>query len=500
MNAFQGRHEPILLDAPPASAPTQVDTRDEPRVVTEGWWYAHGEIRNGPCSSKQIDELLRAGNIDSNTLVWREGRLTWKPVREVPELTGPGQPARQADADVGFLQSVRQGEKPTSLIWWITAFILAVALAWFAIEFHLPEKASMAYAAGVAFGALLIPAVGVGIASLWGEGPSRSKTLKVFVGCAAVLLVTSSFNTLLERGYAQRWLNYSNLTAEEFSAQAIRCMRIGDVKCQEENLRDFIRLRPADAAAAGQLGVLLNRRGRHDEAIVQFRRALEFGAGTYDLFAYMADSYEKRGELPQAIEWSYKALSVVPTLVDVRRKLASLLVRSQRPYEALSLLQGYDNQLEARGLQAYFVAQRISIETSIGQTAGDKSVERNAIRLPVFGGHYFAPVSIALDRPRPFMVDTGASVTSLSERVLRDSKAEYKVLDPAVRMTTADGRRIFAKSIVVAAIKVGPFELKNVPAITCAECISLLGQASLSKFDMQTVRAQGLDFLLLAPR
>lgn len=98
------------------------------------------------------------------------------------------------------------------------------------------------------------------------------------------------------------------------------------------------------------------------------------------------------------------------------------------------------------------------------------------------------------------MVDTGASLTSMSESLLRDSKAAYKVLDPAVRMTTADGRKVVAKSIMLDAMKVGPFELKNVPAITCADCVSLLGQASLSKFDMQSVRAQGVDFLLLAQR
>lgn len=49
-------------------------------------------------------------------------------------------------------------------------------------------------------------------------------------------------------------------------------------------------------------------------------------------------------------------------------------------------------------------------------------------------------------------------------------------------------------------MKVGPFELKNVPAVVCADCVSLLGQASLTKFDMQSVRAQGVDFLLLAQR
>lgn len=499
MDAIEGRREPVFIERMQMRDAPATDSGAAAAPAPDGWWYAHGEARNGPLSSTAIEDLLREGTIDADTLVWREGRMAWKPIHEVPELARGRLSSRVLD-NVGFLRTARDREKPVSAVWWMAAIVLAAALVAFAVKFHLPEKASIPYAVGVAFGALLLPAIGVGIASLWGDGPSRSKGLKVFVGCAIAVLATSTFSTLLERGYAQRWLNYSNLTAEDFWAQAIKCMRIGDARCQEDNLRDFVRLRPDDAVGAARLGILLNQRGKHAEAIVQFKRSLELGAGTYDLFSYLADSHEKLGHTQEAIEWSYKALSVVPTLVDVRRQLAGLLVRSQRPYEALSLLQGYDSQLEARGQQAYFVAQRISIETSIDQAAGEKTGERAALRLPVYGGHFFAPVSIGNDKPRPFMVDTGASLTSMSESLLRDSKAAYKVLDPAVRMTTADGRKVVAKSIMLDAMKVGPFELKNVPAITCADCVSLLGQASLSKFDMQSVRAQGVDFLLLAQR
>ncbi|MBB3181826.1 GYF domain-containing protein [Variovorax sp. Sphag1AA] len=499
MDAFEGRREPVFLDQMQEPGAPAMEPRDAAAPVTHGWWYANGEARSGPLSSEQIEDLLRAGTIDADTLVWREGRMAWKAVHEVPELSRGRLSGRTLD-DVGFMRTARRREKPVSAVWWLVALVLAAALVWSALKFHLPENAAIPYAVGVAFGALLIPLIGVGIASLWGDGPSRSKGVKVFVGCAMAVLATSTFSTLLERGYTQRWLNYSNLTAEDFLAQAGKCMRIGDLKCQEENLRDFVRLRPDDAVGAGRLGILLNQRGKHDEAVAQFKRSLELGAGTYDLFSYLADSHEKLGHTPEAIEWSYKALSVVPTLVDVRRKLAGLLVRSQRPYEALSLLQGYDSQLEARGQQAYFVAQRISIETAIDQAAGEKTGERTALRLPVYGGHFFAPVSIGSDKPKPFMVDTGATLTSMKESLLRDSRAVYKVLDPAVRMTTADGRKVVAKSIMLESMKVGPFELTNVPAIACAECISLLGQASLSKFDMQSVRSQGVDFLMLAPR
>jgi clan AA aspartic protease (TIGR02281 family) len=244
----------------------------------------------------------------------------------------------------------------------------------------------------------------------------------------------------------------------------------------------------------------LNERDKHEEAIVELKKSIDLGAGAYDLFAYYADSHEKLGHTGDAIEWSYKALSVAPSLVDVRARLAGLLLKTHRPYEALSLLQAYDSQLEAKGMRPYFAAQRISIETAIDKAEPEKNEERMALRLPMFAGHFFAPVTLGSGKPKPFMVDTGASLTSLSEALLRDSKAVYRVVDPKIQMTVADGRKVEAKAVVVESIKVGPFELKNVPAVVCTDCVSLLGQASLSKFDMQSVRAQGVDFLLLAHR
>lgn len=172
---------------------------------------------------------------------------------------------------------------------------------------------------------------------------------------------------------------------------------------------------------------------------------MDLGAGAYDLFAYYADSHEKLGHTGDAIEWSYKALSVAPSLVDVRGRLASLLLKTHRPYEALSLLQAYDSQLEAKGMRPYFAAQRISIETAIDKAEPEKNEERMALRLPMYAGHFFAPVTLGSGKPKPFMVDTGASLTSLSEAMLRDSKAVYRVVDPKVLMTVADGRKVAAK-------------------------------------------------------
>lgn len=496
MGENEARKEPVLGDAWKSDV---AHAQDRSQPLTEGWLYAEGANRIGPLTSAQIEELIQAGTIPQDTMFWREGRLTWMPLHQIPELSNGRVAPPAAAEEISFLRS-RPNDSPVGLPLWGTAFLLGISLIGFALTFHLPEKATLPYALGVGFGALLVPAIAVGLSSLWGDGPSKRKSLKVFVGTSLVLLTASSATVLTERGYAQRWLNKANMTAEDFKAQAVKCARVGDLRCQEGSLREFIRLQPDDAVAVARLGIVLNERGKHDEAIAQLKRSQELGAGTYDLFAYLADSHEKLGNTGEAIEWSYKALSVVPTLIDVRGKLARLLVRAERPYEALSLLQSYDYQLEARGLKPYFVAQRISIETQLDQTTSGKATEKMALRLPTYAGHFFVPVTLGTAKPKPFMVDTGASMTSLSESMLHESVAKYRVVDSQVQMRTADGRKIVAKGILIDSLKIGPFELRNVPAAVCADCASLLGQASLSKFDMQSTRIQGVEFLLLSPR
>lgn len=504
---LEDRQDPVFAEAPlpgpPASLPSRTASAMAAIPVAEEaeqvWWYAEGENRGGPVSAAQLEELLQARTISLNTQVWREGRLAWKALHHVPELSR-GRAAPPVDDEPGFVKQDRLRERTAGAPLWTIAIVLAVLLVWFGLAFHLPERASLPYAFGVGLGALLLPVGGVAIFSLWSDYPSQRTSLQVFVGCCTVLLAVSGVSTLVTRGYAERWFNRDNLTAEDLRSQANKCVQLRDLRCQEASWREYVRLRPDDAVGAARLGMVLNLRDKHEEALVHLKRSLDLGAGAYDLFAFYADSHDKLGHTGDAIEWSYKALSVAPSLVDVRGHLASLLLKTNRPYEALSLLQAYDNQLEAKGGRPYFVAQRISIETAIEQAEPEKNVERTALRLPAFSGHFFAPVTLGSSKPRAFMVDTGASRTSLSDTMLRETKAVYRVTEPQVNMRTADGRVALARGIVIESMRVGPFEFKNVPAIACADCASLLGQASLAHFDMQSVRAQGVEFMLLARR
>jgi hypothetical protein len=53
---------------------------------------------------------------------------------------------------------------------------------------------------------------------------------------------------------------------------------------------------------------------------------------------------------------------------------------------------------------------------------------------------------------------------------------------------------------VLDTLNVGPFELRKVSAIVCSNCVPLLGQASLSQFNLASAKKQGVEFMTLEPR
>lgn len=190
----------------------------------------------------------------------------------------------------------------------------------------------------------------------------------------------------------------------------------------------------------------------------------------------------------------------MPTLVDARGDLAKLLVQKKRYYEALALLAAFDEHLTAVGQQPYFDGQRIAIETGMQQANATDSNEKTQIRLFKMDGNFMAPVTLGDARVAAFVVDTGATVTTLSDALLQEAKAKYEVVQPSMTATTADGRHIRARLINVDSIKVAGFELKDIPAMACSTCQLLLGQQALSRFDLSSSKAQGVEFLTLKPR
>lgn len=286
-------------------------------------------------------------------------------------------------------------------------------------------------------------------------------------------------------------------TAVQLEGSAVACMRNQDMPCAEAAWTRYLKLRPNDARAIANLGFALNKDGNDAAAIVQFRKAIDLGQGTYDLFGMYADSLGKVGRVDDAIDWSYKTLQLVPSLVDTRGQLARLLVLKGRYYEALTLLAEFDEYLDSRGQKPYFTGERIAIESALQNSGQAHANETASLRLVKFNGNFYAPVDVGDSKTQAFMVDTGASKVVVNDDFLASSKANFTVTRLHSFARTADGRFVDAKLIVIDHLLVGSFELDKVNAMVCGSCSLLLGENALSEFDLSTSQVQGVDPLTL---
>ena len=50
------------------------------------WYFAEGEQQQGPVSQQDLINLIHAGKLKPETLVWQEGMESWQPLQDVPQL------------------------------------------------------------------------------------------------------------------------------------------------------------------------------------------------------------------------------------------------------------------------------------------------------------------------------------------------------------------------------------------------------------------------------
>ena len=53
------------------------------------WYYANGNEQQGPVALAAIQDMVRNGQIQPTTLVWRQGMPNWVSASQVPELFAP---------------------------------------------------------------------------------------------------------------------------------------------------------------------------------------------------------------------------------------------------------------------------------------------------------------------------------------------------------------------------------------------------------------------------
>ena len=288
-------------------------------------------------------------------------------------------------------------------------------------------------------------------------------------------------------------------TTQDYLKGVMACVQARDYACEEKNYRQLVRLHPNDTTYLFNLGRVMAEQDNHKGAIEQFERAIALGEGAWNLFGLYAASLAEVGRTDEAIDWSYKTLAVLPSVYDTRSNLVKYLVQKKRYYEAISVIDDFDEPARAKGEQQYFQGQRIAIESTLDRLGLVSPAEEKSLRLPKASRFYYVSVTAGNGKPTPFILDTGAATMVVNEDFLQRSDAHYKFVKN-VAIGTADGHRSPARAIVLDSVFVGSFELKNVQAITCQTCTLLLGQSVMSRFNVATSKVQGVEFATLTLR
>jgi len=104
------------------------------------------------------------------------------------------------------------------------------------------------------------------------------------------------------------------------------------------------------------------RMAQYKEAIPYFKRSIELGAQTYDVYALYGMTLEALGDSNGAIKWYKQTLIIAPNLSDVTGKLASLLAKNGDKNEAIELLEKYDAAQVQKGRTPKFQGQIMTIK------------------------------------------------------------------------------------------------------------------------------------------
>lgn len=105
-----------------------------------------------------------------------------------------------------------------------------------------------------------------------------------------------------------------------------------------------------------------------------------------------------------------------------------------------------------------------------------------SIRIPVApDGHYWVEATIN-GTPARFLIDSGATITALSENTARASGLNYDVGAPGVVMTTANGK-VEARRSSIASLVVGPIVTTDLPVVVSSSFgeVNVIGMNMLSR-------------------
>jgi len=137
--------------------------------------------------------------------------------------------------------------------------------------------------------------------------------------------------------------------------RAYQLQQAGDYAAAADAYRAFLKLRPGEAGAHSNLGAVLVKLGRYDEAIVEYQTAETLLSGDPRIGLNLALAYEKSGRLPEAAAKLEAVHSAAPQEKQVTMLLADCNLQMGENDRVIELLQPLEQEDPADLATAYML-------------------------------------------------------------------------------------------------------------------------------------------------
>lgn len=259
-----------------------------------------------------------------------------------------------------------------------------------------------------------------------------------------------------------------------------------------DTYRSALAVDPKNLVAHVNLGLLYYDVLDLDRAIYHLRSAVEIDPGSYEAHRTLGLALERQGSPAEAepmLRRTFELAPGTPERADAARNLARVLERLDRKFDAAEVLSGLMHETETAP-ERERVAQRIArLRRESDASAPLLPEEAVEVRFRPWGGTI--PVKALLNEkvPAAFLVDTGASYTTISSSLAHELGIEGLDKRPRVRFRAASGD-IDAPLVKVGSLRIHDAYVEDLTVAVCDTCgdgliDGLLGLNFLQRFKVE---------------
>jgi len=195
-----------------------------------------------------------------------------------------------------------------------------------------------------------LPQIGLYLALTWAAGDLcagwRCRRLVPGIAAAAVitaLSMVSFVQTSYWRNSESLWVHTLAVTSNNAIAQNNFGEALLDKKGREDDaiahFQKALEIQPDYAAAHDNLGSALFQKGYVDEAIAQFQKALEIQPDSAEACNNLGTAFGRKRQLDKAITYLQKAMEIQPDYAEAHNNFGSALFQKGRVDEAIAQFQ-----------------------------------------------------------------------------------------------------------------------------------------------------------------